>query len=117
MVEGHPVGDPAAAVMPGDREALVPEHSHGLHLVGGKRAFGVRGVIGGRRRPERRAVPGQVGGDDREPVGQSRRGGVPHEVRLRVAVQEQQRRSSAADAREDHTPDVSSSCSAKPSKR
>jgi hypothetical protein len=38
-------------------------------------------------------------------------------VRLRVSVQEQQRRSSAADAREDHTPDVSSSCSAKPSKR
>jgi hypothetical protein len=42
------------------------------------------------------SVAAQVGGDDGEALGEPRRDLVPHEVRLRVAVKEQQRRAGAA---------------------
>ena len=103
VIERHAVGDPATAVVAGDREAFMAERGHRLHLVGGQRALGMRGVIGGRHRPERRAVAGEIGGDDREALGQPRRHGVPHEVGLGIAVQQQQRRSTATDTSEDHT--------------
>ena len=52
-------------------------------------------------RLERAAVAAQVGADHREALGQRRRHRVPHRVRLRVAVQQQQRRARAAVAQPD----------------
>ena len=50
-------------------------------------AFGLGGV----------AVAAQVGADDGEALGEPRRDPVPHRVRLRIAVQQQERRPAAAD--------------------
>ena len=63
--------------------------------------LGVGRVIGRGGRLERTAVAAQVGTDHGEALGQLRRHGVPHGVRLRVAVQEQQRRTGAAAAQPD----------------
>ena len=58
VVERHPVGDAAAAVVSRDREALVAERGHRDDEVRGERALAVRGVVGrgapaGRRRRSR----------------------------------------------------------------
>ena len=53
-------------------------------------------MVGVARRLRAVAVAAQVGGDDREALGEPRRDLVPHDVGLRVAVQEQQRRAGAA---------------------
>jgi hypothetical protein len=52
-------------------------------------------------RHRRPAVAGQVGDHQREMRGQLRRHAMPHHVALRMAVQQEQRRPAAADARED----------------
>jgi hypothetical protein len=99
MVQRHPVRDAPAAVVPRAREPLMAQPRHGLHLFQSQRALGVRA----RRRPRRAAVAGQVGRDDREAVRQPRGGHSPHPMRLRIPVQQQQRRPAAADAGEDHS--------------
>ena len=48
-------------------------------------------MVGCARRFATRAIAAQVGGDDGEPLGQRRRDPVPHQVRLRDAVQKQDR--------------------------
>ena len=92
MVERHAVGDAPAAVVPGDREARVPELRHRGDEVRRERALAVSGVVAADRRAERGAVAGEVGDHEREPVGQQRRGRVPHEVRLGEPVEQEQRR-------------------------
>ena len=92
VVEAQPVGDPGAAVVADDREALEAELAHEPDLVGGHRPLGVRRVVGRRGGAGRVAVPTQVGEDHRVPVGEPRRDAVPHDVGLRVAVQQQDRR-------------------------
>jgi hypothetical protein len=92
MVEGEPVGDARAAVVPGHSEPLVPEVPHQPHDVPGHHALRVGGVILGRRRLRRVAVPAQVGADDRERVGEERRDTVPRGVRPRMPVEEDERR-------------------------
>ena len=52
-------------------------------------------VIGSRRRLAALAVAAQVRGDDREVPGEERRDLVPHYVRLRMSMQEQDRRSAS----------------------
>ena len=98
MVECHPVRDAPAAVMAGDFEAFVAELLHRGDQIGGQRPLAVRGVILGDRGPEGVPVAGQIRGDHREALGQCGRDGVPHQVRLGVAVQQEQRRAFAADA-------------------
>jgi hypothetical protein len=64
MVKGEPVGDPSAAVVADDREALVPQLRHEHHEFG--RHFPLRVPLASRaaRRRLRRAVPAQVRSDD-----------------------------------------------------
>jgi hypothetical protein len=101
VVERHPVRHPGAAVVPGDVEAIEPERLHHRDAVARHRALGVRLVVLGRHRLGRPAVAAQVGDDDRAVLGQRGRRGVPHRARLRIAVQEQQRRAAAGDAHVD----------------
>jgi hypothetical protein len=98
VVESHPVADATSSVVSGDREPLVTEQRHGLQEVVGEGAFGVRCVVGRGRGSEGGPVSGEVGRDDGEPLTEQVGGGVPHEMRLRIAVQQQDRGAAAPDA-------------------
>ena len=87
-VVGEAVGDPRAAVVAHDVEAVEPERRHRPALVLRHRPLGVGRVVGGGGRLAAVAVSAQVGGGDREPLRQPRRDMAPHEARLRVSVQE-----------------------------
>ena len=97
MVERHPMPDPAAAIVPGDVKPPKPQSFHHLHLILCHGALGVGEVrrVGGGLAAV--TVTAQVAGDDGETLRQPRRDPVPHDVRLRIAVQQQQRRPRAAD--------------------
>ena len=70
----------------------MPQPLHHLHHVLGHLALGVGSVVRGRLGLVRAAVAAQIGAHDSEALRQPRRHRVPHGVRLRVAVQQQQRR-------------------------
>src|SRR3712207_4545337 len=91
MVEGHPVGHPAPAVVATDEEALEAELAHHRDLVRGHRPFGVGRVIWGRGWLGGVAVAPEVAGDYREVFGEPGGYLVPHDVRLGVAVEQQVR--------------------------
>src|SRR5215470_14415289 len=80
-----------SAVMAADKEAFVPELPHDLDHIRCHLRFGIRLVIGRGWRFERAAIASEVGADDGEVPGQFRGYPVPHHVRLRVAMQQQQR--------------------------
>ena len=96
VVEGQPVGAAGAAVVPADRKPFEAVLPHQLDLVARHRPFRVRLMIRRRLRLRALAVAPQVGSDDGEPVGQIRGHRVPHQVRLRMAMQKQERRAAAA---------------------
>jgi hypothetical protein len=96
MIERHSVGDPRAAVMTDDGEALVGECGHDLdeiarHLALAE-ALAVR-TAGGRAR---RTVTAQVRRHYSVVSRESRRYRAPEEVRLRKTVQEEHGRALAA---------------------
>jgi hypothetical protein len=97
MVEGEAVANPAAAVVPGEPEALEAERRHRPDHVGRARALAVGGVLRVRGRLAAVAVAAEVRADHGVAPGQRRRDAMPHDVGLRVAVQEQERRPGAAD--------------------
>ena len=96
MVEGHPMTDPAAAIVTGDRERLEAERRHHLDLVAGGGSFRVRRVVGVRGRFAAVAIAPEIGGDHGEPLGEPGCDLVPDDVGLGIAVQQQQRRTGAA---------------------
>jgi hypothetical protein len=91
-VEREPVRDARPAIVTADGKPLEAELPHQLDLVARHRPLRVRLVVGRRLRLRALAVAPQVGRDDREPFGQTRRDCVPHEVRLRVPVKQEERR-------------------------
>ena len=96
MVEGHPVGDACAAVVADDVESVEAQLPHQGNAVAGHGALAV-GLVGGDGRGFGAVpVPTQVRGDDREPGRQVTGDRSPHQVRLRVPVQQEQRRTGAA---------------------
>jgi hypothetical protein len=86
----------STTIVPGDEEAVEAEMIHHRDLIPRHRPLRVRRVIGGRRRLAAVAVAGEVGGDDGELLGEAWGDGVPHHVRLRVAVEQQEWRAAAA---------------------
>jgi hypothetical protein len=97
VVEAEPVCDPAAAIVAGQQEARKAEPAHHRGLVGRHRTLRITvaaraaiGLVG-------IAVPAQIGAHDRVPLGEPGSDRVPHRVRLRVAVQQQERWTAAAD--------------------
>ena len=98
MIDRQAVRHPRAAVVAADQEAAMTEMLHHLDEVARHLLLGVGRVVGRGLGLERAAVAAQVGADHREALRHLRCHGVPHGVRLRVAVQQQQRRSGAAAA-------------------
>ena len=92
VVDREAVRDAPAAVMADQPEALVAQRAHQRDHVGRHRALAVVGVVGEPGRFRRIAVAAQVGHHEEETVGQPPRDAVPQHVRLRKAVQQQQRR-------------------------
>jgi hypothetical protein len=82
--------------VPSDGEPLETHLSHHLDLVASQLAHRVRAVVVGALGLPAVAVPSQVGGDDRELLGQRGRHPMPHEMGLGDAVQKEQRRTLAA---------------------
>ena len=104
VVERHAVGDASAAVVAGDGEAVVPERAHQRHLVLRHAALGVGDMALPAVRLAAVAVAAQVGRDHGEALRQRRRDLAPGHVRLGMAVQQEQRRSAAADGGADRDP-------------
>ena len=101
VVERQAVGDPGAAVVADHGEALEAERGHDLHLVLGHRSLGIVLVPHAAVRLAGLAVAAQVRKHDREALGQAGRDLVPHDVGLRIAVQQEQGGTAAGPAQED----------------
>jgi hypothetical protein len=91
VVERHAIGDARPAIVADDRKAREPLRRHHANHVERHHALRVWRVIRLGRRLAACAVPAKIGADDREFFRQGRRDATPHEMRLRKAVQKQQR--------------------------
>ena len=78
VVEGQAMGNASAAIMRDHLEAVVAEIGHQFGEVAGHAGLGIGGVIAGDAGLEAFAIAAQVGGDDGEPFGERRGGGMPH---------------------------------------
>ena len=83
---------PRAAVVADDRKALEAERAHHLDLILRHRALRVVRVVLAVRRLAAVAVAAQIGHHHGKALGEARRNLVPLDMRLRVAVDEEQRR-------------------------
>src|SRR5437763_13236097 len=95
MTDREAMRDAPAAIVAGEEEAAEAERLHRLDLVAGHHALRVALVSLRRRRLRRVPVAAQVGRDDVEALREPRRDLVPDRVRLRVAMEHQQRRAVA----------------------
>ena len=100
MIERQPICDAAAAIVPGERKMHMAELLHRLDHGLRHRALGVGRVIAVALRHIGPAIARQVGDDQRESVSQLRRDAVPHHMGFGKSMQQQQRRTLAADAGE-----------------
>jgi hypothetical protein len=91
VVQRHPVADPGATVVPHHGELVESEFAHHQHLVPRHRALRVRLMIVAARGLAAVAVAAKVGEDYGVMFGEYRRDVMPHDVGLRVAVQQQYR--------------------------
>ena len=101
MIEREPIGDAAAAIVAGEAEMHVAERLHHLDHRVRHGALGVgrmRRVAGRRGGP---AVAGQIRHDQAEMPRQRRRHAVPHDIGLRIAMEQKERRPLPSGARED----------------
>jgi hypothetical protein len=89
VVKGHPMGNPGAAVMADHGEAVVAELAHHENLVPCHRPLGVRVVGRAARRLAAVAISAKVSEDDRMMLSQDGGDVMPHDVGLRVAVEQQ----------------------------
>jgi len=80
----------------GDGEAVEAQRRHSLDLVEGEGPLRIAHVVGSGGGLGAVAVAAQIGDDDGERGGQARGELAPHQMGLRVAVQQQERRSAAA---------------------
>ena len=101
MVERHPVRHASAAVVPADMPFGMTEGRHHLDLIVRHRPERISGVIRPPIGLRAVAITAQIRRDHGELLGEARRDLVPHHVRQRVAVQQQQRRTGAAVAQVD----------------
>ena len=92
-VQRHPVGDTSSPIVADNGERVEAQSVHDRGLILGHGPFGVSGMILLPKRLGTVAVAPQVCSNDRKVPGQLRCHQMPHRMRLRVAVQEQHRRS------------------------
>src|SRR5437762_13891524 len=97
MIPRQPMSDTPAAIVSGEREARKAERFHDFDLV---LRHGPLGIVDVRRAAVRLAgipVAAKIRANDGKALRQTRSDLVPHRVRLRVTMQEQERRTAAAD--------------------
>ena len=96
VVLGQAVGDAGAPVVAHQEEGIEPQLLHYAHLVLGHGALGILGMLRVAGGLAAVAVTPQVGGHHGEVPRQQRRNLVPHDVGLRIPVQQQHRWALAA---------------------
>jgi len=101
MFERHPVGDTGPAIMASQTKAVEPLNFHHPHHVKGHHALRIGCVIRSRGRLAARSISSKIGTNDGEFLREVRCNAMPHQVRLRKAVQEQQRPAASFSADED----------------
>src|SRR3712207_8033924 len=101
MVKRHAIGDATATIMPSDREARKSKPLHHGHHVLGHGPLRIWRMVRGGDRAAAAPVAAKVGADDRKVAGEQRRDAAPHQVYLRKAVQQEDRRTEAVRAHED----------------
>src|SRR5688572_12236192 len=97
MIQRQSTGDAPAAIVSREGEAIEAEMTHHFDLVLRHRALGIAGVTVAVGRLAAVAVAAQIRRYDSELFGELRRDVPPLDMRLRPALQQQQRRSAAAD--------------------
>ena len=97
VIQHQPVRDPGAAIVADQAEPAEAELAHQPDLVLGHRSLGVHLACGVRLGLGRVAVAAQVSDHDGVVPGQAGGDLPPHQVVLRVAVQQQQRRARPGD--------------------
>lgn len=107
MIERHARSDASTPVMTDDRERSEAVAAHEFDLVERQAALRVAGVVSRTLWLVAVAVAAQIGSNHREVRGERGRDLVPDRVRLRMAMQEQERRAaSALDCMDANTVDV-----------
>ena len=101
MVERQTIRNPTAAVVSGDREPRESEPLHHAHHVLRHGTLRVWRVVRRGRRTTAAPITAKIRADDREVTREQRRDAAPHQVRLRKAVQQENRRPAASRADED----------------
>ena len=96
MIEREAIGNSTASIVPGDVESVEPEPLHHRDAIARHRAFGVRFVVVRSRRLRALAVSTQIHCHHRELAREAPRDQVPHHMRLRMPVQEEERRATPA---------------------
>src|SRR5436190_6053371 len=95
VVESHAMRDPPSAVVTDDEERFMTQGPHRLDLALGHGALGIVAVAVKPAGLFAVSVAAQVGGDHPESLRELGRDAVPDRVGLRIAVQQEQRRSHA----------------------
>jgi hypothetical protein len=95
MIERHAVCRARTAVMRKNPKALKTQGAHDLDLIPRHGPKALLGMVGLEGRFVGIAVPAQIRQDDGEVLRQTRRHPVPESARLRMPVQQEQRRAMA----------------------
>ena len=104
IVERHATRHSRPLVVADYSELFKTEVRHDFDLVLSHGAFGIIGMIRSVCGLAAVSVAPQIGGHDGKPLGQPRRHFVPHDMSLRITVQQQHRRPASAHDRVDGRP-------------
>jgi hypothetical protein len=97
VIDCHAMRDACATISADERKSIESEIAHHLHLIVTSRAFGIIRVIVSVRWLAAVAIAAEIGRHDRVVGGQLRCDGIPHHVRVRRAMQQQNRRPLSTD--------------------
>src|SRR5215210_1522760 len=92
MVKSHAIGDATATIMSSDREMRKSKPLHHGHHVLHHGSLRIWRMVPGGSRAAAAPVAAKIGADDRKVAGKQRRDAAPHQVCLRKAVQQENRR-------------------------
>src|SRR5215204_3774766 len=92
MVKSHAIGDATATIMSSDREMRKSKPLHHGHHVLRHGSLRIWRMVPGGSRAAAAPVAAKIGADDLKVAGKQRRDAAPHQVCLRKAVQQENRR-------------------------
>jgi len=101
VVESHAIGDATAAIMSDERKARKPKPLHHSHHVLRHGALRIGRMVWRGDRAAALPIAAKISADNGKVVRKQRRDAVPHQVSLRKAVQQENRRAQTQPAHED----------------